>query len=1140
MQKNARRSTISMLLVVVMVFSLSAGIMPVATAAPPTALDMPGVEQISFDVNNAATSTVPESSVSKLEYSASVVIASLDGAGTAADPYQIGSKEELVFAIERMNANDPAYTNTMAYELTADIDMDNDAGFTPIITFRGVLDGQGHVIKNLYVYEAANAPLVSPQSGQHRIAFIRTLSGGKVLNIVFENPTVESYVTQISGGSSGAAVIACVMDSYALVDSCVIANATVYSPNLTKAGGVSMMCGVEGTGVARGGRGTISNCIVDGADITCRSRNSTTASTLGGIVGYSIHAIIINNIAKDINLTHITPTNNQVTRFGMISAIGGNTLFKNNIALNGTFNYSNTASPGEVFWDAICPHVDLTSSYGPCDFIDNLSCLDSITAGPAAGSTAVANSKNTGESGAGTILPAEAFKLKQTYDDIGWDFSGYWEMEDGYAHPVLNFSDSGPGNPKPVVPLDVSYLSLSPGTDATQLNFSWHTAKRAASPIVSIWKSGAAAVEYTGTSSVSTSAISNMYYNRVTVTGLEANTVYTYRLGDGDSAWSDEYTTKTGNCDAFSYIVVGDPQIGSSGSVTNDTTNWVNTMNVIKNNYPGAAFMVGTGDQVETSGNLSHYTGFFTPMQMASLPFATCVGNHEGAGTAPHTFYNPPNADSVQNYWYRFGDALFIVWNCTNGNAASMRAFLTSAIAANQDAKWRILSFHYDVYGQGTSHALSDGKNYRDIYVPVIDEFDIDVVFNGHDHAYSRSYPMKWSGSAATSNNAGMQSETFGPNGESIDPAGTVYFSLNSATGSKYYALTAQQPYTAAMNQANRPNFSVVEMTANTFTCTTYQININNSLNAIDTYTILKTSHEIPPVDKTALSSLIIVAETLVRTDYTESSWALFEAAIANARSTAANEAATQDEVNDAVTELQTKMDNLVSITSRNNLVSVRANETTAITNPAEYIISIRNACDAMIVSLEFEADGNILSCSGVVMQTLNGFIAMNSGDGAIKWISTQDGIFTGAITLMYFGDNESLTSVTAIDIVKFLISAKAYGSATIKLTKVEISGIVDEEVVWLDSVIEKAEASTMIIESKYDLNKDGVIDQLDLTIILVYCQYNEDDGEWWNTLFKVKDSRGGGITANLCDFDGNGVVNMVDIVELFLNYTVG
>ena len=406
-----------------------------------------------------------------------------------------------------------------------------------------------------------------------------------------------------------------------------------------------------------------------------------------------------------------------------------------------------------------------------------------------------------------------------------------------------NISVLAAAEPLPAT-LNVSYLTLAPGSDATQLTFSWHTSARADNPSVRIWRDGGEAVEFTGTSSSSTSSISAMYYNGVTVTALEADTVYTYQVSDGTGNWSAAYTTKTGNPDAFSYIIVGDPQIGSS-NVTADTNAWVNAMNLMAHNFPNAAFLAGTGDQIETSGTLSHYTGFFSPTQMTSLPFASVMGNHEGSGEATRTFYNPPNADSVQNHWYRYGDTLFLVWNCTTGSPSGMRTFINNSISANPDAKWIILSFHYDVYGQGSSHALSDGKTYRDQYVTVIDEFDIDVVFNGHDHSYNRTYPMKWSGSSGTSSTAGRQLETFGSNGESINPTGTVYFSLNSSTGSKYYSLITQQYYTAKQQQANRPHFSVVDMTANSFTCTTYQIEANNSLTLIDTYTIVKTNVEI-------------------------------------------------------------------------------------------------------------------------------------------------------------------------------------------------------------------------------------------------------------------------------------------------------
>jgi hypothetical protein len=378
---------------------------------------------------------------------------------------------------------------------------------------------------------------------------------------------------------------------------------------------------------------------------------------------------------------------------------------------------------------------------------------------------------------------------------------------------------------------EASYLTIAPGADTTQFTFSWHSATRADNPVVRIWKDGGQKTEFMGVCSTSVSGLTGKFYNGVTVTGLEPGTDYTYQAGDGEGNWSEEYTAKTGNPDSFSYLIVGDPQIGASNTAA-DTGAWIKAMDIMEQNFPDAAFLAGTGDQIETAGTLAHYTGFFTPSQMTSLPFASCMGNHEGSGANTRTVYNPPNADSLQNYWYRYGNALFLVWNCTTGSPGSMRTFLKNAVDANPDAVWKILTFHYDVYGQGSAHSGGlDGTQYGVQYVPVIDEFDIDVVFNGHDHSYNRTYPLL---------GGVCQEETFAPSGESVDPDGTVYFSLNSSTGSKYYSLLQKFYYTAAMQQANRPHFSVVDMTRGSFACSTYQIEADNALTLIDSYSIVK------------------------------------------------------------------------------------------------------------------------------------------------------------------------------------------------------------------------------------------------------------------------------------------------------------
>ena len=356
---------------------------------------------------------------------------------------------------------------------------------------------------------------------------------------------------------------------------------------------------------------------------------------------------------------------------------------------------------------------------------------------------------------------------------------------------------------------DARYLTLSPGADDTQINFSWHSQSRAENdaPCVRVWKNEGIQAVFTGIGSNSKSTVSNMYYNRVTATGLDPDAAYSYQIGDGNGNWSVEYSFKTGNPDSFSYLVFGDPQVYSR----NTGNNWKNTLELAVGLYPNLSFMASTGDNVDANTK-TQYDSFFTPQELFSaLPLAICMGNHEGSGSTPFAFYNPPNADSLQSYWYRYGAVLFMVWNSNSGRAGNLDEFLEKATQANGDATWRILNFHHVLYGQGV-YTLSDGVGLRAKYAPVIEKYDIDVVFNGHDHSYSRSNPVN----------------------------GTVYFTLNSASGSKYYALSPLQSYTAVMDQSRRPNFSVAEVSGDSFKCTTYKVNADNTLTEIDTTTITK------------------------------------------------------------------------------------------------------------------------------------------------------------------------------------------------------------------------------------------------------------------------------------------------------------
>lgn len=228
---------------------------------------------------------------------------------------------------------------------------------------------------------------------------------------------------------------------------------------------------------------------------------------------------------------------------------------------------------------------------------------------------------------------------------------------------------------------------------------------------------------------------------------------------------------------------------------------------------------------------------------------------------------NPTKAG--HGYYYTYGNALFIVINANNYNAADHEALIKKAIKAHPDTKWRIVVMHQDIYGTGLDYSDSDGILLRMQLTPIYDANKIDVVLQGHDHTYARTYQLSSDGKQHASfddlkkgqqdqshkllNNA-LKNKEFKNNYESQNlcytiadmkqgvlhnPKGVFYMSSNSATGSKYYNLIPQQQdYIAARSQSWRPTYSVVHITDNEFTINTYDVETGTAID--DSYSIVK------------------------------------------------------------------------------------------------------------------------------------------------------------------------------------------------------------------------------------------------------------------------------------------------------------
>ena len=461
-------------------------------------------------------------------------------------------------------------------------------------------------------------------------------------------------------------------------------------------------------------------------------------------------------------------------------------------------------------------------------------------------------------------------------------------------------------------------VSLTPGATESQLNFAYYS-KTEETPKVKIATkadmSDAKEVEGKQTQAVAIEGV-QYYSNKASVNDLKENTTYYYQVfQNGKYQDVQKYSTKSFK--NYSFLYVGDPQIGASSGQTstegdamkdnnyaarNDSYNWNNVLNNAVKQNPNLSFVASAGDQVNNNNNEKQYAGYLGADALRSLPVATTIGNHDSGSAQYEMHYNNPNAFDTSgyrntakytegktaagtDYYYTYGNTLFIVLDTNNYNCATHENVMRKAIKENPNVKWKVVMFHQDIYGSGYDHSDSDGMVLRTQLTPLMDKYDIDVVLQGHDHTYSRSKLLYGDGQTHQSYEFQLNADgtdydwdhaanvetgeqiTLNPedgdeeakaaldafkednqcytiedvDGNTVtDPQGTLYMTANSASGSKYYELVStQQDYIAARSQNWLPSYSIITMDAEKFTIDTYQITDDGSVEAIDdTFTI--------------------------------------------------------------------------------------------------------------------------------------------------------------------------------------------------------------------------------------------------------------------------------------------------------------
>lgn len=327
---------------------------------------------------------------------------------------------------------------------------------------------------------------------------------------------------------------------------------------------------------------------------------------------------------------------------------------------------------------------------------------------------------------------------------------------------------------------------------------------------------------------------------RAVLTDLEPGQKYVYRVTDEST--SEVYTFTAGDGgEVYSFIAHGDPQICDVGDLNCDEDDldvvavYEDIVNqAMDGQKPG--LILSLGDQSDIAEEPELFLRYLSAKPLKEVPLAVVVGNHEDGSDVFSRFFYVPNVDvdSIDSsgdmsgdYWFYRNHTLFLCLNSNNKDLESHQRFLNEAreecLTRYGQPDWIIAAFHHSLFSAGTHAASESILERREAYVPMFEEVGVDVVFSGHDHSYTRSFPMD-----------GLELLNDGDDG-------IVYFCLGSPTGTKYYDLCEEEmDYAAVTDGSHQPSVTRVDVTQNMMTVTTFIRDTEGSLNVLDSYEITK------------------------------------------------------------------------------------------------------------------------------------------------------------------------------------------------------------------------------------------------------------------------------------------------------------
>ena len=251
---------------------------------------------------------------------------------------------------------------------------------------------------------------------------------------------------------------------------------------------------------------------------------------------------------------------------------------------------------------------------------------------------------------------------------------------------------------------------------------------------------------------------SNIFW--ATPSDLKPGTRYYYTCGSAENR-SEEYwfDTEEENLTKFRFIAISDHQ-KDDDHYNPDYSSLNKFLKDVLAKYPDVKFILTAGDNTNCGQHEIQWNAMFEGMKgiMEHLPYMMSCGNHDNRGfeqyfpnevnryyAEPAAFFNTqleysypkngPEGWQTEIYSFDYGNAHFNIFGV---NEPELMNEWAKKDIAESNKKWKFGAHHFPIYYAGPNLANDD------TYPMVREGMEmLDILFSGHEHNFSRSFPIK-------------------------------------------------------------------------------------------------------------------------------------------------------------------------------------------------------------------------------------------------------------------------------------------------------------------------------------------------------------------------------------------------------------